>query len=60
MKEHPEDRKIRIEATRLAKSKCHRFSIENMRELVKLISTYADEDAETLLADLRERFWINL
>lgn len=59
-KEHPEDRVMREEGEAYAREHAQAFCDEHRAKLDKLISTYGDGDAETLLDELREKFWARL
>lgn len=58
--EHPEDRAIR--------ERCERAAVKHGAELARqydgqlrlLLTTYADDDAAELLAELRDKFWTDL
>lgn len=57
MKEHPEDRKMRIEGQRYGKAFAEEFVDAHRRKVVALIATYPDSKASDLLDRLRELFW---
>lgn len=57
VKEHPDDKKGRIESERLAAKYGVQLTNERMSDLRKLLTTYSDADAENLLWNLREWFW---
>jgi hypothetical protein len=59
-KEHPEDRKMRLEAQRRAADKIDSFVVSRLRQLRRLILTYSDDHAYALLSNMREEFWGDL
>ncbi len=56
-REHPEDRRYRLEGERRGRKYAAEFCRDHARDMVLLIETYPDNDAETMLAHLRELFW---
>lgn len=59
MKEHAEDRKLRLAAQAEARSTIGPFWRKNWRKFVALVSTYADHLADKKMMDLRDEFWGN-
>ena len=58
MSEHPDDRKCRLEGElRANKRRAKRFVADNPAKIRQLFRTYSEEDAISLLANLRESFW---
>jgi hypothetical protein len=57
VKEHPEDRKLRLEAIAEAKETIGPFWRQHWREFVALVQTYADVEAAEKLEALRVQFW---
>lgn len=57
MREHPEDRKQRLQSEKIAAREIDRFLRENPDIARELIGIYADEAAEQKLAEYREKFW---
>lgn len=55
--EHPADKKMRLKGQRDGKKYGPAFAKKHEKQLAKLISTYADSEAEELLWKLREKFW---
>lgn len=59
--EHPDDRQARLETTAAATGKrAKKFVQDNQRLVRQLFRTFDDEDAEFLLRNLREKFFISL
>lgn len=57
MREHPEDRRNRIEAEYKAITDGPAILLEKIDELMELILIYSDEEAKEELEKLREWFW---
>lgn len=55
--EHPEDRKIRLEAIADAEKRIDKFMIDNINNIRAIFLIYEDAKAETMLKELRERLW---
>lgn len=57
VKEHPDDRRTRLEGEAYAIERAGRFCFLNADRLRQLIATHSDADAGDLLDQLRESFW---
>lgn len=57
---HPDDVRDANESIAWAHSRIDAFADEHKEELLQLVLTYGDCDAESKLADLREKFWARL
>lgn len=55
--EHPDDKAFREKSEASARTVIDAFAETHRKELVDLVLTYADVEAERKLAALREAFW---
>lgn len=55
--EHPDDRAMRLAGEKYGRTHGPSFAAAHAAKFTKLISTWADADAEAMLSDLREKFW---
>jgi hypothetical protein len=58
-REHPEDRKIRLEGEVYGKKHAADFCADQSVTLADIVGTYGDLDSHAMLDELRERFWSN-
>lgn len=56
-REHPEDRKMRLDGEVYGREHAKAFSSDHAAMMADLIGFYSDADAHARLDDLRERFW---
>ena len=57
---HPDDIALEKESVAYGKKYASEFCAEHATQMIALIRTYGDGDADKLLAELRERFWARL
>ncbi len=55
--EHPKDRALRIAGEKYGRTNASAFCARHAKKMERLIGSYPDADAETLLQELRELFW---
>jgi hypothetical protein len=55
--EHPKDREGRLESEAYAKAHAAEYFEQYRADFLQLVAVYADDEAESLLSDLREHFW---